>query len=160
MRIWQVLTDLSARSGYDDAKGSAGLGVIRNLTETQIEDLLRTAIVGRIACSHPDEPRPYLVPLAYGYDGNAVYAHSGPGRKLTYMRANPLVTIEVDSAEASDRWRSVVAEGRFEELNDSERDRAVRLIYPAPAAIPPLGANTVVFRIVLTSKSGRYEEPE
>jgi uncharacterized protein len=136
------------------------LGVIRNLTETQIEDLLQTAIVGRIACSHPDEPRPYLVPLAYGYDGNAVYAHSGPGRKLTYMRANPLVTIEVDSAEASDRWRSVVAEGRFEELDGSERDRALRLMYPAPAAIPQLGANTVVFRIALTSKSGRYEEPE
>jgi uncharacterized protein len=160
MRIWQVLTDLSARSGYDDAKGNVGLGVIRNLTEAQIEDLLQTAIVGRIACSHPDEPRPYLVPLAYGYDGNAVYAHSGPGRKLDNMRANPLVTIEVDSAEASDRWRSVVAEGRFEELNASERDGALRLIYPAPAAIPPLGANTVVFRIVLTSKSGRYEEPE
>jgi hypothetical protein len=33
-------------------------------------------------------------------------------------------------------------------------------MYPAPAAIPQLGANTVVFRIVLTSKSGRYEEPE
>jgi uncharacterized protein len=160
MQIWQVLTDLSARSGYDDAEGNFGLGVIRNLTETQIEDLLRTAIVGRIACSHPDEPRPYLVPLAYGYDGNAVYAHSGPGRKLANMRANPLVTIEVDSAEASDRWRSVVAEGRFEELNGSERDRALRLMYPAPAAIPQLGANTVVFRIALTSKSGRYEEPE
>jgi uncharacterized protein len=154
------LTDLSARSGYDDAEGNFALGVIRNLTETQIEDLLQTAIVGRIACSHPDEPRPYLVPLAYGYDGIAVYAHSGPGRKLANMRANPLVTIEVDSAEASDRWRSVVAEGRFEELNGSERDRALRLMYPAPAAIPQLGANTVVFRIVLTSKSGRYEEPE
>ena len=160
MQIWQVSTDLSAQSGYDDAKGSIGLGVIRDLTETQIEDLLRTAIVGRIACSHPDEPRPYLVPLAYGYDGYALYAHSGPGRKLTNMRANPVVTVEVDSVEASDRWQSVVAEGRFEELNGSDRDRALRLIYPAPAAIPPLGVNTVVFRIVLTSKSGRYEEPE
>jgi uncharacterized protein len=150
---------MSARSGYDDAKGSIGLGVIRGLTETQIEELLQTAIVGRIACSHPDEPRPYLVPLAYGYDGDALYAHSGPGRKLSNMRANPLVTVEVDSADASDRWQSVVAEGRFEELTGSECERALRLIYPVPAAIPPLGVNTVVFRIVLTSKSGRYEEP-
>jgi hypothetical protein len=135
------------------------LGVIRDLGEPEIEHLLRTAIVGRIACSHPDEPRPYLVPLAYGYDGAAIYAHSGPGRKLTYMRANPLVTVEVDMAEAPDRWQSVIAEGRFEELGGAERDRALRLIYPAPQSIPELGPHTVVYRIVLTSKSGRYESP-
>jgi nitroimidazol reductase NimA-like FMN-containing flavoprotein (pyridoxamine 5'-phosphate oxidase superfamily) len=136
------------------------VGVIRKLDEAQIELLLRTAIVGRIACSHPDEPRPYLVPLAYGYDGDAIYAHSGPGRKLDYMRANPLVTIEVDTAEASDRWRSVVAEGEFEELSGIDRERALRLIYPEPAPIPELGPHTAVFRVVLTSKSGRYELPE
>jgi nitroimidazol reductase NimA-like FMN-containing flavoprotein (pyridoxamine 5'-phosphate oxidase superfamily) len=136
------------------------VGVIRDLNDEQIEDLLRTAIVGRIACSHPDEPRPYLVPLAYGYDGDAIYAHSGPGRKLTNMRANPLVTIEVDTAEASDRWQSVIAEGRFEELSAADRDRALRLIYPDPAEVPNLGSQTVVYRIVLTAKSGRYEEPD
>ncbi len=135
------------------------MGEIRDLNEAQIEHLLRTAIVGRIACSHPEEPRPYLVPLAYGYDGVAIYAHSGPGRKLTNMRANPLVTIEVDTARAPDRWQSVIAEGRFEELAGAERDRALRLIYPKPAEIPNLGPQTVVYRIVLTSKSGRYEEP-
>jgi len=135
------------------------VGEIRDLNEAQIEHLLRTAIVGRIACSHPEEPRPYLVPLAYGYDGVAIYAHSGPGRKLTNMRANPLVTIEVDTARAPDRWQSVIAEGRFEELAGAERDRALRLIYPKPAEIPNLGPQTVVYRIVLTSKSGRYEEP-
>jgi nitroimidazol reductase NimA-like FMN-containing flavoprotein (pyridoxamine 5'-phosphate oxidase superfamily) len=136
------------------------MGVIRVLSPPQIEDLLRTAIVARIACSHPAEPRPYLVPLAYGYDGEAIYAHSDPGRKLTYMRANPLVTIEVDSADAPDRWRSVVAEGRFEELAGPERNRALRLIYPEPAPIPNLGDETVIYRIVLTSKSGRCESPD
>lgn len=136
------------------------MGVIRDLNEAQIEHLLRTAIVGRIACIHPEESRPYLVPLAYGYDGEAIYGHSGPGRKLTNMRANPLVTIEVDTAEASDRWQSVIAEGRFEELSGAERDRALRLIYPEPAEVPNLGPQTVIYRIVLTSKSGRYEEPD
>src|SRR5215211_2855859 len=133
------------------------MGVIRDLSPPQIEDMLRTAIVARIACSHPAEARPYLVPLAYGYDGAGLYAHSGPGRKLTYMRANPLVTIEVDSADAPDRWRSVVAEGRFEELAGPDRDQALRLIYYEPTLIPDLGEETVVYRIVLTSKSGRCE---
>lgn len=136
------------------------MGVIRDLNSAQIEDLLRTAIVGRIACSHPDEPRPYLVPLAYGYDGDAIYAHTGPGRKLDYMRANPLVTIEVDRAEASDRWQSVVAEGTFAELAGDDRNRALGLIYAEQNEIPSLGPHTVVFRILLTAKSGRYETPD
>lgn len=134
------------------------MGVIRVLPAEEIEALLRTAIVARIACSHPSEPRPYLVPLAYGYDGDAIYAHTGPGMKLTYLRANPLVTIEVDAAEAADHWQSVVAEGRFEELSGGERDRALLVIYPKQS--PELGAMMVVFKIVLTSKSGRYERPQ
>jgi nitroimidazol reductase NimA-like FMN-containing flavoprotein (pyridoxamine 5'-phosphate oxidase superfamily) len=150
---------LSRRSGYDGAKGES-VGVIRELSEPEIEALLRTAVVARIACSHPREPRPYLVPIAFGYDGTAVYAHSGPGRKLTYMRANPLVTIEVDQAEASDRWQSVVAEGRFEELTGPERDRALATIYSGTDAVPALANSTVVYRIELTSKSGRYELPQ
>jgi nitroimidazol reductase NimA-like FMN-containing flavoprotein (pyridoxamine 5'-phosphate oxidase superfamily) len=133
------------------------VGVIRQLPEDQIEALLSTAIVGRIACSHPDHKRPYLVPLAFGYDGTAIYAHTGPGTKLTYMRANPLVSIEVDEATAPDVWKSVVAEGEFVELSGSQREQALAVIYPD--SVPDLGAMTVVFAIRLTNKSGRYELP-
>lgn len=140
------------------------MGVIRVLPEDRIERLLQSAVVGRIACcAHGagEDARPYLVPLAYAYDGEAVYAHSGPGRKLRLMRANPLVTIEVDEAEAPDRWASVVAEGVFEEITEpAARERALRLLYPPPDPIPDLGAMTTVFRIRLTAKSGRYELPE
>jgi nitroimidazol reductase NimA-like FMN-containing flavoprotein (pyridoxamine 5'-phosphate oxidase superfamily) len=82
-------------------------------------------------------------------------------RKLDFMRAEPRVTFEVDRATAPDRWQSVVAEGTFEEITDpQERLAALRTLYPPPAAIPPLGEHTVVFRLRLTSKSGRYELPE
>ena len=135
------------------------MGVIRELSTAEIETLLYGAVVGRIACSHPREPRPYLVPIAFGYDGSAIYAHTGPGRKLTYMRANPLVTIEVDLAEAADRWTSVIAEGLFEELAGADRDRALETIYSGGEPVPDLPESTVVYRIVLTSKSGRYELP-
>ena len=136
------------------------MGIIRVLPPDGIEELLRTAIVGRIACcghGTVGDGRPYLVPLAYGYDGDSVYAHSGPGRKLDLMRAEPQVTFEVDNAQAPDRWRSVIAEGTFEEIGDPEqRDAALAVIY-GPAGIPDLGSQTVVFRIRLTSRSGRYE---
>ncbi|MGD9713992.1 MAG: pyridoxamine 5'-phosphate oxidase family protein [Thermomicrobiales bacterium] len=140
------------------------MGVIRVLPEDEIEDLLRTAIVGRIACcdhGQDSDGRPYLVPLAYGYDGEAIYAHSGPGRKLDFMRVQPLVTFEVDEATAPDRWRSVIAEGIFEEISEEPaRSAALRNVYPEPAPLPDLGEFTVVYRIRLTTRSGRYETPE
>ena len=140
------------------------MGMIHVLPPEAIDELLRTALVGRIACcahgGDGGDGRPYVVPLAYGYDGEAVYAHSGPGRKIRLMRAQPLVSFEVDQAEAPDRWRSAIAEGVYEELTDpAARERALRIVYPPPAVPPDLPPETVVYRLRLTSKSGRYEVP-
>ena len=138
------------------------MGIIHELPPDQIEALIRRSFIGRIACcDHRGDGRPYLVPIAFGYDGASLFAHSGPGRKLATMRANPLVTVEMDEATAPDTWRSVVAEGAFEEIDDpAERAAALRTLYPPTAPLPDLGASTVVFRIRLTAKSGRYELPE
>jgi uncharacterized protein len=141
------------------------VGQIFELPPEEIERLLRTAIVGRIACcAHGvdgGDERPYVVPLAYGYDGEAIYAHSGVGRKIRIMRAQPLVSIEVDEAEATDRWRSVIADGVYEELREpAARDRALAIIYPEPRERPFLDTQTIVYRIRLTAKSGRYEVPD
>lgn len=135
------------------------MGVIRDLPTDQMEALLQTAIVYRIACTHPDQDRPYLVPIALAYAGGALFGHTGPGTKLRAMRANPHVTIEVDHADASDTWESVVADGTYVELTDSEATSALRHIYPEPQTLPDLGVNTVIFRIDLTNKTGRYERP-
>jgi nitroimidazol reductase NimA-like FMN-containing flavoprotein (pyridoxamine 5'-phosphate oxidase superfamily) len=140
------------------------MGVIRVLPAEEIEELLRRAVVGRVACcGHgPGEAgRPYVVPLAYGYDGEAVYAHSAPGRKIRLMRSQPLVSFEVDEVAAADRWRSVIADGVYEELVGTDaRARGLATIYRPPAAVPELPAETVVYRIRLTAKSGRRETPE
>lgn len=127
----------------------------------EIEQLLHTALVGRIACcDHADGCRPYVVPLAYGYDGEAVYAFSTPGRKIHMMRRQPLVTFEVDEAFAEDRWRSVIAEGEYEELAEpAARDAGLRVIFPG-GDVPAMDAGTIVYRIRLTRKSGRYETPD
>lgn len=137
------------------------MGIIRELPPDEIEALIRRSIIGRIACcDHAGDGRPYLVPIAFGYDGDSLVAHSGPGRKLATMRANPLVTVEFDEAAASDTWQSVIVEGTFEEIDDpAQRETALQTIYPPPEPIPDLGAFTTVFRIRLTAKSGRYERP-
>ena len=135
------------------------MGIIRELPPDEIEALVRRSYIGRIACcDHRGDGRPYLVPIAFGYDGASLYGHSGPGRKLSTMRANPFVTVEMDEATAPDTWRSVIAEGAFEEIDDpADRERALRTLYPPPHPIPDLGAFTTVFRIRLTARSGRYE---
>jgi nitroimidazol reductase NimA-like FMN-containing flavoprotein (pyridoxamine 5'-phosphate oxidase superfamily) len=141
------------------------MGVIAVLPQDEIEELLRTALVGRIACcAHGvdgSDGRPYVVPLSYGYDGESIYAHSGLGRKIRLMRAQPLVTFEVDRADASDRWRSVIADGVYEEILDPiVREHALAVIYPKPELLPNLSPETIVYRIHLTAKSGRCELPD
>jgi nitroimidazol reductase NimA-like FMN-containing flavoprotein (pyridoxamine 5'-phosphate oxidase superfamily) len=94
------------------------------------------------------------------YDGEALYALTGPGTKLRMMRANPLVTVEVDAGVASDRWKSVIAEGVFEELTaPDDQGKAMAIIRAATGEAPEMGAHSTLFRIRLTAKSGRYELP-
>jgi nitroimidazol reductase NimA-like FMN-containing flavoprotein (pyridoxamine 5'-phosphate oxidase superfamily) len=136
------------------------MGVIQHLDPDGIEALLAGSIVGRIACNQPGD-RPYLVPLAYAYDGQSVYAVSGPGRKLDLMRADPRISFEVDRVEQPDRWQSVVAEGEFEEVIDADEiQMAVALVEGATGVPVEMSTHSVVFRLKLTAKSGRYELPE
>jgi nitroimidazol reductase NimA-like FMN-containing flavoprotein (pyridoxamine 5'-phosphate oxidase superfamily) len=101
-----------------------------------------------------------MVPIAYGYDGESAYAISGPGRKLAIMREQPLVTFEVDEATAEDRWRSVIADGEFEEINDpEERSRAIAVVAPGAGA-GSVSPDAIVYRVRLTNKTGRFEIPD
>ncbi len=140
------------------------MGKIFVLGDDGIERLLHDSLVGRIACcdQNPESsPRPYLVPLAYGYDGESVYTFSNPGRKIEIMRAQPLVSFEVDHAIAEDRWESVIAEGTYEELTtDVGRQLAHDVLFSGRPEIPPFSPGQIVYRLRLTKKTGRFELPD
>jgi nitroimidazol reductase NimA-like FMN-containing flavoprotein (pyridoxamine 5'-phosphate oxidase superfamily) len=140
------------------------MGKIFVLDPAAIEDLLRTALVGRIACcdhgASGGDGRPFLVPLAYGYDGESVYAFSAPGRKIHTMRRQPLVSFEVDTALAADRWSSVIADATYEELTSEEDRRRGLEIIANGGPLPDVTSETIVYRLHLTSKSGRFEVPD
>ena len=89
--------------------------MLGTLTSEQIEQVLRTEVIGRIGCHL--EGRTYVVPITYAYLDGAVYAHSAEGLKLQMMRMNPAVCFEVDHMDDMANWRSVIATGRFEELH-------------------------------------------
>ena len=137
------------------------MGVIRVLPDDGIEALLNESVICRLACAAPEfGVRPYLVPLPCFYDGDGLVALSGPGLKIRVMRANPLVSVEVDRGTAPDHWESVVAEGEYEELTErASREAALETIARMSGETPVLANDTIVFRIRLTAKSGRYERP-
>ncbi|MCE9579081.1 MAG: pyridoxamine 5'-phosphate oxidase family protein [Deltaproteobacteria bacterium] len=98
--------------------------MLGELSAEQIEDVLRTGMVGRIGL-HADG-RTYVVPVTYVYDGAAVIGHTGVGLKVRMARANPAVCFEVDAFENMANWRSVIAWGRFEELHGAEAGLAMK----------------------------------
>lgn len=138
------------------------MGKIFVLDNEGIEKLLSTALVGRIACAAPtvNNGRPTIVPLAYGYDGEAAYAVGPVGQKIHIMREQPYVSFEVDTAEAEDRWESAVAEGVYEELSSPEdREAGLHVIF-GERERPHIPDEHVVYRLRFTAKTGRFEVPD
>ena len=131
------------------------------LTRAEIDELLRGELVGRIGV-HADG-RTYVVPVIYAYEDDCLYVVSVEGRKVRMMRASPDVCFEVDRYEpASGSWRSVIAYGRYEELDDagSERARALLRERLAPTgrrrpAPEPGSRRAVAFVIRLERATGR-----
>lgn len=138
------------------------MGKIFVLNDEGIENLLSTSLVGRIACAAPtvNDGRPTIVPLAYGYDGEAAYAVGPVGQKIRIMRQQSLVSFEVDTAEAEDRWQSAVAEGVYEELSSpEEREAGLHVIF-GDRERPHIPDEHVVYRLRFTQKTGRFEVPD
>lgn len=93
----------------------------------EIDSLLLEAPVCRLALAHGDEP--YIVPMCFGYDGEALYLHSAPeGKKIAMIRQNPRCCFELDRYDGivkggrpcswGMRYASVIGSGRAEILED------------------------------------------
>ena len=137
------------------------------LSDDEITDLLRRHRIGRLGCTVND--RPYVVPIRFAFDGTHIYGYSGPGRKISVMREQPLICFEVDEVTDESTWRSLIGEGRYEELTDErERAHAARLLSNGNGN-PAKGIGTVVsrslsndpqiilFRLRIDEVSGRFE---
>jgi uncharacterized protein len=118
---------------------------IRPMRRDECLQMLATAKLARLACSHDNQP--YVVPVYIAYQESpegkpCLYGFTTAGQKVDWMRTNPLVCVEVDEAEAGDRWRSVIATGRYEELpeipggDDARMRLAERPRQAAEAALP------------------------
>lgn len=142
--------------------------MIGKLAERAARDLLATQNTGRLACCWQNEP--YVVPVHYLFEGDSVYVHSLPGRKIKMLRANPRACLQVDAIEDDYHWRSVIAYGNYEEITaEDEYDFWLSKLYrelthlsPVESMVPKgLSHNPprcIVFRLRLTEVSGVFEK--
>jgi uncharacterized protein len=140
----------------------AGRGMPRELSPAEIDEFLRSQRIARLGCHAGGTT--YVVPLIYAYEDGAVVAVTTEGRKTAMLRENPRVCVEVDEYDADGRgsWRSVIAQGTYEELAGDAVDAALGLLRErfartagrqAEARSP--GPDVVVLRIALDELSGR-----
>ena len=144
------------------------------LSKEQVEQLLSSQALGRLACCSNNQP--YIVPITYAYDGEYIYGHTNEGAKLNTMRVNPNVCFEVDLMTSMVDWKSALVYGYFEELEGEKAEEARGYFFNK--VFPLLTSSTVhahqhevtsriddrnrvkfvMFRIRINKMTGRYEK--
>ena len=136
-----------------------------------IDAIIRSSDVCRLALALDGEP--YLVPMSFGYDGQAIYLHSAAeGRKIAFFEGNNRVCFEFERVGRLVRpegavcgwtqpFQSVIGYGTIQELVDREHKvqglNHMVLHYggqpgqPAEATL----ARTRVWKIAIESLTGK-----
>jgi nitroimidazol reductase NimA-like FMN-containing flavoprotein (pyridoxamine 5'-phosphate oxidase superfamily) len=143
--------------------------IVRTMSLLECTMLLTRNRVGHLACAKDGQP--YIAPIYYAYADKHLYAFSMPGKKIEWMRSNPLVSIQIHERGQGREWRSVIVDGHYEELPDRighkcERDHAWSLLskhcdWWEPGALKPVTPSVsdhsphVFFRILAEKISGR-----
>ena len=138
--------------------------MIGEMGEQAAREFLASHNLGRLGCSW--ENHPYVMPVHYLVDGDCLYLHSLPGRKIEVLRANPQACLLVDSIEDDYHWRSVIANGIYEEVKErAEREHWLARIYaelplhsPVESMMQHNRVPIIVYRLRLTSLTGRFEK--
>lgn len=80
---------------------------------------------GHLGCCKDGQP--YVAAIYFAFSKGKAYSFTMPGKKLEWMRSNDKVCLHVEHRGSGSDWISVVAEGRFEELPDTEAWQGERL---------------------------------
>lgn len=144
--------------------------ILKEMTSEDCVDVLSRGHIAHLACAKDN--RPYVVPIQYAFESPSLYGFSMQGQKIDWLRANPLVCIQVGEIKDNEAWRSVVVEGRYEEFPDDERWHNERLhawsllekrgnwwepgaLKPGAAATDGKNTTPVFFAIHIDSVTGR-----
>jgi nitroimidazol reductase NimA-like FMN-containing flavoprotein (pyridoxamine 5'-phosphate oxidase superfamily) len=135
---------------------------MEELTHDEIERFLDEQVYGRLGCHEAGVT--YVVPLIYARKGDALYILTTEGQKIRAARSNPEVCFEVDEHDrATGNWRSVIVQGRYEELEAAGTAEAMAILAARFGARRPTSTGaghasarpTVAFRIHIATATGR-----
>jgi uncharacterized protein len=88
--------------------------IITKIRSKECREILSRLGYGRLACSSNN--RPYIVPIYFVFDVDHLCCFSTLGRKIEWMRENPLVCVQADEVRSHDDWASVVVLGQYAEI--------------------------------------------
>jgi nitroimidazol reductase NimA-like FMN-containing flavoprotein (pyridoxamine 5'-phosphate oxidase superfamily) len=137
--------------------------MINELNQPEIKKILADNTLGRLGCISDGEP--YVVPVYYHFDGESIYIHSLPGKKIEALRKHHGACLLVDEIEDPYRWRSVIAYGDYEEITDEQvRERKLLELFRRLPHLSPVESkmskddrNMLLFRLRLRQITGVRE---
>jgi uncharacterized protein len=137
---------------------------MKTLNEHDTWEVINAGKLGHLGCL--DRGEPYVVPINYIVDAHHIYSHSLPGRKIQALRSYPRACLQVGENRNEFHWRSAIAFGRFEEINDDAQRRIIltRLLKSFPELTPveselsPEGPPVIVFRLRIERVTGVAED--
>jgi uncharacterized protein len=135
----------------DGRQGSnAQFMLIKDLNKQECGEFLERVGFGRLGCASKNQP--YVVPIYFAYEPDHLFAFSTAGRKIEWMRTNPLVCVQADEIMSEENWTSVLVAGHYEELPDNPQYQALRL-----HAHALLEKRTLWWRIAIATSQTRDE---
>jgi hypothetical protein len=89
--------------------------MIKNLELKESLFILENNYIGNL--SYIFQNKPYSVPITFYFDkvSNAIICYSGEGHKITAMRKNNAVSLQVSEISTVNNWKSVMVQGEFEQ---------------------------------------------
>lgn len=140
----------------------------------RIDEIIRGSLVCRVAMAKDNAP--YVVPMSFGYDGEAIYLHTAPtGKKIECFLSNPQVCFEFErdaelrrdpqiACKWSFNFESVIGYGTISELAEpAQKEHALNEImrqysgktWPFESAS---AAKVRVWKIAIASMTGKQSK--
>lgn len=94
--------------------------MLKNLNIDDALDLLGRNYIGRLSYIYGKSP--FILPITYYHDPEekCIISYSAEGHNLEAMRNYDIVSLQVDDIKSVQSWKSVMVQGKFQEVTGSE----------------------------------------
>lgn len=88
--------------------------MMKSLELEEIKYVLQSNFIGYL--SYIFQNKPFVVPITYFYEEEKqiIICYSAEGHKISAMRKNPDVSLQVSNIQSVNDWKSVLVHGKFE----------------------------------------------